>query len=172
MSGGVSVLWWLATPVANGNLSEFGNKSVIRSSYVTGLQYTIYLKFFASGNFAKMPEYVLYFHWVLFSLFQGLSMKRYCRVYFSLCLFLAILERSRTRWKLHVYKPTRKFPDIWYINVWSLEGVTVYGHAPERHVTFGRGMGDPRTDYRTFWFQTFPDIPAREAYMKVAPQSE
>ena len=26
-----------------------------------------------------------------------------------------------------------------WCNVWSIEGVTVYGHVPECHVTFGRG---------------------------------
>ena len=51
-------------------------------------------------------EGVLNFHWVLFSLFQGLSMKMYCRVYFLLCLFLAISGRSRTQQKLN---PHEKF---------------------------------------------------------------
>ena len=50
-----------------------------------------------SGNFRVRKfrrklhlERVLNFHRVLFSLFQGLSMKAYCRVYFSLCLLFAI----------------------------------------------------------------------------------
>ena len=43
----------------------------------------------------------------LFSLFQGLSMKTYCRVYFSLCLFLAISGRSRTQRNLN---QCEKFP--------------------------------------------------------------
>ena len=34
-------------------------------------------------------------------------MKTYSRVYFSLCLFLAISGRSRTQWKLN---PREKFP--------------------------------------------------------------
>ena len=50
---------------------------------------------------------MLNFHWVLFSLFQGLSMKTYRRVYFSLCLFLAISGRPRTQRKLN---PRKKFP--------------------------------------------------------------
>ena len=52
-------------------------------------------------------EGVLNFHWVLFSLFQGLSMKTHSRVYFSLCLFLAVTGRSRTQRKLN---PREKFP--------------------------------------------------------------
>ena len=44
---------------------------------------------------------MLNFHQVLFSLFQLLSMKMYSRVYFSLCLFLAISGRSRTQRKLN-----------------------------------------------------------------------
>ena len=47
----------------------------------------------------------------LFSLFQGLSMKTYRRVYFSLCLFLAISGILRTQWKLN---PRKKIPDIRY----------------------------------------------------------
>ena len=47
------------------------------------------------------------FHWVLFSLFKGFSMETYSRVNFSLCLFLAILDRSRTQRKLY---PREKFP--------------------------------------------------------------
>ena len=42
-----------------------------------------------------------------FWLFQGLSVKTYSRVYFSLCLFLAISGRSRTQRKLN---PCEKFP--------------------------------------------------------------
>ena len=34
-------------------------------------------------------------------------MKMYCRVYFSLCLYLAVLGRSRTQRKLN---PREKFP--------------------------------------------------------------
>ena len=52
-------------------------------------------------------EGVLNFHQVLFSLFQGLSMKTYSRVHFSLCLILAISGRSRTQRKLN---PHEKFP--------------------------------------------------------------
>ena len=52
-------------------------------------------------------EGVLNFHWVLFALFQGLSMKTYSRVYFSLCLFLVISGRSRTQRKLN---PREQFP--------------------------------------------------------------
>ena len=47
------------------------------------------------------------FHWVLFLLFQGLLMKTYSRVYFSLCLILVILVRSRTQRKLN---PRENFP--------------------------------------------------------------
>ena len=46
-------------------------------------------------------EGVLNFHWVLFSLYQGLPMKTYSRVYFLLCLFLAISGRSRSKQKLN-----------------------------------------------------------------------
>ena len=44
---------------------------------------------------------MLNFHRVLFFLFQGLSMKTYSRVYFSLSLFLAISRRSQTQRKLN-----------------------------------------------------------------------
>ena len=54
-------------------------------------------------------EGVLNFHWVLFSPFQGLLIKTYCRVYFSLCLFLAISGRSELNWK---FNHTTKIPDI------------------------------------------------------------
>ena len=66
-------------------------------------------EFFASGIFLRKCRFegVLNIHWVLFSLFQGLSMKKYSRVYFSLCLFSAILGRSRTQRKLN---PRKKFP--------------------------------------------------------------
>ena len=49
---------------------------------------------------------MLYFHGVLFSAFQGLSMKTYsyCSVYFSLCLILAISGRLRTQRKLNSRK--------------------------------------------------------------------
>ena len=60
-------------------------------------------KFWQKGRL----EGVLNFHWVLFSLFQGLSMKTYSRVYFSVCLFFAISWRSRTQRKLN---PREKFP--------------------------------------------------------------
>ena len=50
---------------------------------------------------------MLNFHWVLFSLFQGLSVKTYSRVYFSLCLFLTMSGRSRTQRKLN---SREKFP--------------------------------------------------------------
>ena len=64
---------------------------------------------FRVGKFwrKRRLEGVLNFHWVLFSLFQGLPMKTYSRVYFSLCLFLAISGRSRTYRKLN---PHEKFP--------------------------------------------------------------
>ena len=52
-------------------------------------------------------EGVLNFHWVLFSLFQGESIKTYSRVNFSLCLFLAISGRSRTK---RILNPREKFP--------------------------------------------------------------
>ena len=52
-------------------------------------------------------EGVFNFHWDLFSLFEVFSMENYHRVYFSLCLFLAISGRSRTQRKLH---PREKFP--------------------------------------------------------------
>ena len=57
-------------------------------------------------------EGVLNFHRVLFSLDQGLSMKTYSRVYFSLCLFLAISPRSRTQQK---FNPSEKISDIQYL---------------------------------------------------------
>ena len=47
------------------------------------------------------------FNWVLILLFQGLSMKTYNRVYFSLSLFLAISGRSRTQRKLNPHEKFR-----------------------------------------------------------------
>ena len=49
----------------------------------------------------------LNFQWVLFSLFEGLSMKTYNRVYILLCLFLVIPGTTRTQWKLN---PCENFP--------------------------------------------------------------
>ena len=71
VSGGVSVLCWLAAPVAMfyGNLRKFGNKV-------------------KAGNNGKVQ-----------------------------------FSNKVTNW----------------CNVWSAEGVTVYGHVPECHVSFGRG---------------------------------
>ena len=44
---------------------------------------------------------------VIFSLFKGLSMETYSRVYFSPCLFLTISDRSWSQGKLN---PCGKFP--------------------------------------------------------------
>ena len=35
-----------------------------------------------------------------------------------------------------------------WCNVWSIEGVTAYGHVPECHVTFGRGGRQFNLAYR------------------------
>ena len=48
-------------------------------------------------------------------------------------------------------------------NVWSIEGVIVYGHVPECHVTFGRGKlhnvwWDPHIDHKTSW-GTISNVP-------------
>ena len=48
-------------------------------------------------------------------------------------------------------------------NVWSIEGVIVYGHVPECHVTFGRGRlhnlwWDPHIDHKTSW-RTISNVP-------------
>ena len=48
-------------------------------------------------------------------------------------------------------------------NVWSIEGVIVYGHVPECHVTFGRGRlhnvwWDPHIDHKTSW-GTISNVP-------------
>ena len=67
-----------------------------------------------------------------------------------------------------------------WCNVLSMEGVTVCGHHPECRETFGRGgphivRWDPRTDHRTS-LETISNvpgqIPAQEAYKKVASPSE
>ena len=70
---------------------------------------TYYREFFALVNFLRKwhLEGVLNFHRFLFLLFQGLSINKYSRVYFSLCLFLAISGRSQTQRKLN---PCQKFP--------------------------------------------------------------
>ena len=70
---------------------------------------TIYQEFFASGKFWRKwhLEGVFNFHWVLFLLFQGLSIKTFSRAYISLCLFLAI---SRRLWTQRKFNPLEKFP--------------------------------------------------------------
>ena len=55
-------------------------------------------------------EGVLNFHCVLFLLFQGLSIKTYRRVYFSLSIFCDFREVANSA----KIKPTRKIPEIWY----------------------------------------------------------
>ena len=50
----------------------------------------------------------------------------------------------------------------WY-NVWSIEGVIVYGHVPECHVTFGRGRlhnvwWDLHIEHKTSW-GTISNVP-------------
>ena len=80
------------------------------------------------------------------------------------------LLASRTRCNVHVlWKPPKfgnkvkignnvqvgkKFEN--WCNVWSIEGVTVYGHVPECHVTFGRERlhnvwWDSHIDHKTSW---------------------
>ena len=69
-----------------------------------------------------------------------------------------------------------------WCNVWSFEGVIVYGHVPECHVTSWRGrlhnfLWDPHVDHKTSWgtISNAPwRIPVREANykMKVAPPLE
>ena len=64
------------------------------------------------GNFSRreiLAKMTLNFHWVLFSLFQGLSMKTYSRVYFSLCLFLANSGRSRTQRKIKSHTKNSRY---------------------------------------------------------------
>ena len=71
-----------------------------------------------------------------------------------------------------------------WCNVWSIEGVIVYGHVPECHVTFGRGRlhnvwWDPHIDQKFsslkdrdwMWgfieeFRTEIQVPVFKAYMK------
>ena len=62
-------------------------------------------------------EGVLNFHWVIFSLFQGLSMKTYSRVYFC-CVYFGEYREIANSAKI---KPTRKIPDIRY------KGRSIYG---------------------------------------------
>ena len=78
---------------------------------------TIYREFFCVRKFWR-KWHLEGFHWVLFSLFQGLSMKTYGRVYFSLCLFFAISERSGTQPKLN---PREKIPDIPCVGVLAIK---------------------------------------------------
>ena len=67
-----------------------------------------------------------------------------------------------------------------WCNVWSIEGVIVYGHVPECHVTFKRGRLhnvwlDTHIDHKTSWgtISNVPwHIPAQGAQMKVAPLLE
>ena len=72
-------------------------------------QFARHTRMFRVGKFWRKwrLEGVLNFHRVLFSLFQGPSMKTYSRVYFSLCLLLAISGRSRTQ---RILNPREKFP--------------------------------------------------------------
>ena len=63
-----------------------------------------------------------------------------------------------------------------WCNIWSIEGVIVFGHVPECHVTFGRGRlhnvwWDPHIDHKTSWgtISNVPwHIPVRGAYTKLA----
>ena len=59
--------------------------------------------------------------------FQGLSMKRYGRVYFSLCLFLVISGRSRTQLKLNP-----KIPNIRYKAFVSQKNI--YSHSKSNEI--------------------------------------
>ena len=77
--------------------------------YYNSLVYIPYTgNFWRQGVLAIMTfgRCVNFFYWFLFSLFQGLLMKACSRVYFSLCLFLAISRRSQT---------PRIIPDIRYM---------------------------------------------------------
>ena len=67
------------------------------------------LRIFCVGKLCRKWSFgcVLNFHRVLFSLFQGLSMKTYSGVYFLLRLFLGISGRLRTQRKLN---PREKYP--------------------------------------------------------------
>ena len=76
------------------------NRSVLFTIFTTC---TVYQEFFASLRKRRLED-VLNFHRVLFLLFKGLSMKIYSRVYFSLCLFLAISRRLRTQRKLNQHE--------------------------------------------------------------------
>ena len=54
-----------------------------------------------------------------------------------------------------------KFANWW--NVWSVDGVIVYGHVPECHVPFWRGrvhnfLWDPHIDHKTSW-GTISNVP-------------
>ena len=65
-------------------------------------------------NLAKMTlgRCVKFSPSLMFSLFQGFSMKTYSRVYFLLCLFFRDFKEVANSAKI---KPTRKNPDIRYI---------------------------------------------------------
>ena len=64
---------------------------------------------------------MLNFHRVLYSLFPGLSVKTLSRVYFSLCLFLAISGISQTQQKLN---PREKFPIYGTKSTWRSGSTT------------------------------------------------
>ena len=108
-----------------------GNKCELLFLYLSWIavetptdRHTVYREFFASGNFMRKwrLESVLNFHSVLFSLYQVLSMKRYIRVYFSLCL-LSISGRSRTQRKLN----TREKFSIYGISICNSCVIKVFG---------------------------------------------
>ena len=84
------------------------------SSWSEAITYTKLYMYCLSGNFRvrkfwwkRRSQGVLNFHWVLFSLFQGLTIKTYSRLNVLLCLFLSISGRSQTQRKLN---PPEKFP--------------------------------------------------------------
>ena len=76
---------------------------------------TLYREIFRVGKFWRKCrlQSVLNYHRVVFSLFQGLSMKTCSRVYFSLCLFLRISGRSQTQRKLSPREKYENQPDLW-----------------------------------------------------------
>ena len=74
---------------------------------------TVYREFFASGNFGENDAWKVCY---IFTESYFCYLKTYSRVYFSLCLFLAISGRSRSQRKL---KPRKKFRIYGIVEIFS-----------------------------------------------------
>ena len=118
---------WQRDPVSRKNPRKGGSLSVLVQGSLTVSQTSsshcyIYciLEIYCVGKFWRKCrlEGVLNIYWVLFSLFHGLSMKTYSKVYFSLCLFFCDFKKVANSAKIN---PRKKFPMYDMIEISSTE---------------------------------------------------